>query len=69
LKGGIHHIRISYFQGPAASIALILAVARPGEDWRIFSTNEFRPPRNPADWKYGDPNNLPRDEPAGQRKK
>jgi hypothetical protein len=50
-------------------VALILAVARPGEDWRIFSTNEFRPPRNPADWKYGDPNNLPRDEPAGRRKK
>jgi PA14 domain len=69
LKGGIHRMRISYFQGPAAGIALILAVARPGEDWRIFSTNEFRPPRNPADWKYGDPNNLPRDEPAGKRKK
>ena len=69
LKGGIHHIRISYFQGPRTQLALILAVARPGEDWRIFSTNEFRPPRNPADWKYGDPNNLPGNEPAGRRKK
>ena len=69
LSGGIHRIRISYFQGPRMNVALILAVARPGEDWRIFSTNEFRPPRNPADWKYGDPNNLPRDAPAGKRKK
>jgi PA14 domain len=69
LKGGIHRIRLSYFQGPRTRLALILAVARRGEDWRIFSTNEFRPPRNPADWKYGDPNNLPRDEPAGKRKK
>src|ERR1035437_1970060 len=69
LKGGIHRIRISYFQGPRMGVALILAVARPGEDWRIFSTNEFRPPRNPADWKYGDPNNLPRDDPAGKWKK
>jgi hypothetical protein len=59
LKGGIHRIRISYFQGPATALALILGVARPGEDWRIFTTDEFRPPRNPADWKYGDPNSLP----------
>jgi hypothetical protein len=58
LKGGIHRIRISYFQGPRAQLALILAVARPGEEYRIFSTNEFRPPRDPADWKYGDPTDL-----------
>ncbi len=69
LKGGIHRIRISYFQGPRADVGLILAVARPGEDWRIFSTNEFRPPRNPADWKYGDPNDLPSADPAVRRKK
>src|SRR3954465_9284561 len=31
LKGGIHSIRISYFQGPRAHIALVLGVARPGE--------------------------------------
>ncbi len=65
LKGGIHRIRIAYFQGPRAHLALILGVARPGEDWRVFSTNEFRPPRDPADWKYGDPNDLP----GGTRKK
>ena len=52
LKGGIHRIRISYFQGPRAHLALILAVARPGEKWRIFSTREFRPPDNPDEWKF-----------------
>jgi PA14 domain len=69
LKGGIHRIRISYFQGPAAQLALILGVARPGEDWRIFTTDEFRPPRNPADWKYGNPDKLPGSETTGRQKK
>jgi PA14 domain len=69
LQGGIHRIRVSYFQGPRAHLALILGVARPGEEWRVFSTNEFRPPRNPADWKYGDPNNLPGAESPAKRKK
>jgi hypothetical protein len=69
LKGGIHHIRVSYFQGPRTEVALVLGVARPGEDWRVFSTNEFRPPRNPADWKYGDPDNLPAAEPVKGKKK
>ncbi|HZM09904.1 MAG TPA: PA14 domain-containing protein [Candidatus Limnocylindrales bacterium] len=55
LKGGIHRIRVSYFQGPCCGMALILAVARPGEDWRLFSTREFGPPRTPAEWKYGAP--------------
>jgi hypothetical protein len=52
LAGGIHTIRLSYFQGPRDMVALILAVARPGEPWRVFSTNEFRPPLHPKDWKY-----------------
>lgn len=69
LKGGIHRIRVSYFQGPRDIVSLILAVARPGEDWRLFSTDEFRPPRNPADWKYGDPSDLPGNGPAGRKKK
>jgi hypothetical protein len=68
LKGGIHRIRVSYFQGPGAQLALILGVKRPGEEWRIFSTNDFRPPRNPADWKYGDPNDIPKDPAEGRRK-
>ncbi|MEO8368062.1 MAG: PA14 domain-containing protein [Candidatus Solibacter sp.] len=59
LKGGIHTLRLSYFQGPRAQLALMLGVARPGEPWKIFSTNDFQAPRNPADWKFGDPNKLP----------
>jgi hypothetical protein len=45
LTGGLHTIRISYFQGPRYSISLILAVSRPGDkSWRIFNTDEFQPP-------------------------
>jgi hypothetical protein len=50
LTRGVHRIRVSYFQGPRDQVALVLAVARPGERWRIFSTKEFRP-ANPEDWK------------------
>jgi hypothetical protein len=44
LTSGIHTIRVSYFQGPRYHVALILAVARPGESWRIFDTRNFLPP-------------------------
>ena len=54
LSGGIHHIRVSYFQGPRDQVALILQVALPGEQWRIFSTDEFKPPSNPEAWHYRD---------------
>jgi PA14 domain-containing protein len=50
LGGGVHRIRVSYFQGPGDGVALVLEVARPGEPWRIFSTREFRP-ANSEDWK------------------
>jgi hypothetical protein len=50
LTGGVHRIRVSYFQGPRDEVALVLKVARPGERWRIFNTREFRP-ANPEDWK------------------
>jgi hypothetical protein len=33
---------------------LILQVAGPGEEWRIFSTDEFKPPPNPETWAYTD---------------
>ena len=52
LAGGIHSIRVSYFQGPREMVALILAVARGKDQWRVFDTNHFRPPVNPRDWKY-----------------
>ena len=59
LSGGIHDIRVSYFQGPRTQLALMLGVAQAGEkQFRIFNTREFRPPKNPADWKYGDPTDL-----------
>jgi len=59
LSGGIHDIRVSYFQGPRTQLALMLGVAEAGKkQFRIFNTREFRPPKNPADWKYGDPTDL-----------
>jgi fibro-slime domain-containing protein len=52
LSGGIHRIRVSYFQGPKWQVALVLKVAGPGEQLRVFSTEEFRPPPNPELWRY-----------------
>jgi hypothetical protein len=51
LSSGIHQIRVSYFQGPRDEVALILQVAVPGERFRTFSTDEFKPPPNSDDWK------------------
>ncbi len=52
LAGGIHRIRVSYFQGPRFLVALILKIAPPGGELRIFSTDEFKPPPNPESWQY-----------------
>ncbi len=46
LAGGVHKIRVSYFQGPRYSVALVLLVAGPGEEFRVFNTDEFTPPPN-----------------------
>jgi hypothetical protein len=54
LKGGIHSLRVSYFQGPRFQVALVLQIADAGEQLRIFSTEEFKPPPNPEDWKFPD---------------
>ena len=57
LSGGVHRIRVSYFQGPRFQVALVLQIAPPGQDFRVFSTDEFKPPldldtwRFPADWR------------------
>jgi hypothetical protein len=48
LTRGVHAVRVSYFQGPRDSVALVLQVAGPGEQLRIFTTDEFRP-RLPLD--------------------
>ena len=71
LAGGLHRIRVSYFQGPRYHVALMLGVAGPGEEFRVFNTEEFRPPRNPDEWKYGTPTgtlDVPPDPNAGRRK-
>jgi hypothetical protein len=54
LKGGIHTLRVSYFQGRRFQVALMLQIAGEGEQLRIFSTDEFKPPPNPEDWKFPD---------------
>ncbi len=46
LTEGIHRIRVSYFQGPRTHVALVLKIAGPGEELRVFSTDEFKPPSN-----------------------
>ena len=52
LAGGVHNIRVSYFQGPRFAVALILMIAGPGENYRVFDTEEFTPPRNPETWVF-----------------
>jgi hypothetical protein len=52
LAGGIHKIRVEYFQGPRLQVALVLQVASPDQALRVFSTDEFKPPANPEDWKF-----------------
>jgi hypothetical protein len=54
LKGGIHTLRVSYFQGRRFQVALVLQIAGAGEQLRIFSTEEFKPPPNPEDWKFSE---------------
>jgi hypothetical protein len=62
LSGGIHSIRVQYFQGPRFNVALVLEVAIPHEELRVFSTEEFKPPANPEDWKFppASPTSSPR---------
>lgn len=52
LSGGIHSIRVSYFQGPRFQVALQLKVAGAGQELRVFSTDEFKPPPNPEQWRF-----------------
>ena len=52
LTGGVHNIRVSYFQGPRFQVALQLKAAASGLDLRIFSTDEFKPPPNPEQWRF-----------------
>jgi hypothetical protein len=63
LAGGTHMIRVPYFQGPGTTVALMLEVAGPGEQPRIFSTDEFKPPANPEEWRFSGQAELPAADP------
>ncbi len=70
LSGGIHSIRVSFFQGPRTRLALMLGVAAEGDlEYRIFNTSEFRPPKDPAQWKFGNPADLQNPETPTSKKK
>jgi hypothetical protein len=53
LDCGTHRIRVSYFQGPRYQVALVLSISGGGKKWRLFSTEEFKPPANPEEWTCG----------------
>jgi len=46
LEQGPHRLRVGYFQGPPDRLGLVLQIAGPNERLRVFSTNEFKPPRD-----------------------
>jgi len=50
LDRGIHDIRVGYFQGPRWQVALVLSIRGPGEKWKLFDTDEYKSPTNPAEW-------------------
>ena len=59
LEGGLHTIRLSYFQGPRFQLCLMLGVWGPEDKgFRAFNMNDFKPPSNPEDWKFGSPADL-----------
>jgi len=47
LGRGVHEVRVSYFQGRRFEVALVLRVAFPGQPFRIFNTDELKPPPDP----------------------
>lgn len=53
LSRGIHNVHLPYFQGPRFIVALVLAIGAQGAPWRILDTNDFPPPKDPADWIEG----------------
>jgi hypothetical protein len=52
LTNGVHQIRVAYFQGPRLQVALVLKIAGKGEELRVFSTDEFKPPLHPETWPF-----------------
>jgi hypothetical protein len=50
-------------------VALVLEVAGPGEQLRVFSTDEFKPPEHPENWvdpDYRPPEKPPEDQRTGR---
>lgn len=43
LARGAHALRVAYFQGRRFEVALVLKIAPPGEDYKIFRTGDFKP--------------------------
>lgn len=55
LASGVHNIQVPYLQGPKYQVALVLEVAPPGGELRIFDTNAFKPPPgDPSTWPPAD---------------
>lgn len=65
LATGIHTIQVAYFQGPGTTLAMMIEVARPGENWRVFDTNDFLPPKD----KYEQFTAVEVDEKSGKQMK
>jgi hypothetical protein len=54
LSRGIHTIRVTYFQGPRTTVALVLEVSPPGGDrYVVLDTDDFKPPPDPSTWVNG----------------
>lgn len=58
LTRGVHEIKIEYFQGPRFTVALVLAISPPGESWRVFSMQDFKPPNDPEKLEKGEISNI-----------
>jgi hypothetical protein len=54
LTRDVHEIKVEYYQGPRFTVALVLAVSPPGEPWRIFNTDDFKPPNDPDQLQKGE---------------
>lgn len=67
LSRGVHTIEVSYFQGPRFTVALVLAIAAPGKPWRIFNTDDYLPPKDPAEWVKGKISQIKQPRPMGRR--
>ena len=59
LDGGVHHIRVSYYQGPRYHLYLMLSVLGPRDRrFHPFNTDEFRPPSDLEAWNLEVPDDL-----------